>query len=490
MTVLISRSPLTGEPVGEHPVHGPEEVRSAVDRGRAAARAWAACGWAGRRGRLLVWKRSLARRMDELAELIVAETGKPPADARAEVLLALVHLDWAARNARRVLGRRRVPSGPLACHQRALLCYRPLGVIGVIGPWNYPLYTPMGSVGHALASGNAVVLKPSELTPGVGVLLAATLADAVPDQPHLLQTVTGPGSTGEALVRSGADKIAFTGSPATARRVAAVCAERLTPLLAECGGKDAVLVDASADLDAAADAIVWGALANAGQTCAGVERVYAVEPVHAALCERIVRRVRALRTGPGPDAAYGPLTLPAQLATVEGHVKDALAAGGRALHGGPESIAPPHAHPVVLVDVPEDSPAVREETFGPVVVVNAVRDLDEAVARANASAYALGAAVFTGSRRTGLAVAARLDSGAASVNSVLGFAAVPALPFGGSGASGHGRVHGAEGLRGFTAPQALTVRRFRPPVDLTSFTTPARRVGRAVAAGRWLHSRR
>ncbi|MGG2459944.1 aldehyde dehydrogenase family protein [Streptomyces sp. RGM 3693] len=490
MTVLISRSPLTGEPVGEHPVHGPEEVRAAVDRAREAARAWAACGWAGRRTRLLTWKRSLAHRMDELAELIGAETGKPPHDARAEVLLALVHLDWAARNARRVLGRRRVPSGPLAVHQRSLLTHRPLGVIGAIGPWNYPLHTPMGSLGPALAAGNAVVFKPSELTPGVGVLLAATLTDALPDHPHLLQTVTGPGATGEALVRSGADKIAFTGSPATARKVAAVCAERLTPLLAECGGKDAVIVDASADLDAAADAIVWGALANAGQTCAGVERVYAVAPIHAALCDRIVHRARALRPGAGPDASYGPLTLPTQLATVERHVKDALAAGARALYGGPESVRPPYAHPVVLVDVPEDSPAMREETFGPVVAVNAVRDLDEAVTRANASAYALGAAVFTGSRRTGRAIAERLASGAVSVNSVLGFAAVPTLPFGGSGDSGHGRVHGAEGLRAFAAPHALTVRRFRPPVDLTSFSTPRRRAARAVAVGRWLHSRR
>ncbi|PNE37964.1 aldehyde dehydrogenase family protein [Streptomyces noursei] len=490
MTVLISRSPLTGEPVGEHPVHGPEEVRAAVGRAREAARAWAACGWAGRRARLLAWKRSLARRLPEVAELVSAETGKPPHDARAEVLLTLVHLDWAARNARRVLGRRRVPSGPLAVHQRALLAHRPLGVIGVIGPWNYPLYTPMGSLGYALAAGNTVVFKPSELTPGVGVLLAETLAEAVPDRPHLLQTVIGHGAAGEALARAGVDKVAFTGSPATARKVAAICAERLTPLLAECGGKDAVLVDSSADLDAAADAIAWGAMANAGQTCAGVERVYAVAPIHTALCERIVHRARVLRPGSGPDAAYGPITLPAQLTTVDRHIKDALAAGARALLGGPESLRPPYAEPVVLADVPEDSPAMREETFGPVVAVNAVRDLDEAVARANASDYALGAAVFTGDRRTGLALAQRLDSGAVSVNSVLGFAAVPALPFGGSGASGHGRIHGAEGLRAFTSPQALTVRRFRPPVDLTSFTTPGRRATRAIEAGRWLHSRR
>ncbi|MEU9112472.1 aldehyde dehydrogenase family protein [Streptomyces sp. NPDC048483] len=488
-TRFTSRSPVTGEPVGEHPVHGPEEVRAAVDRAGTAAGHWAACGWAGRRARLLAWKRSLARRTDAFASLISAETGKPVHDARAEVLLTLVHLDWAARNARRVLGRRRVPAGLLSVHQRALLAYRPLGVIGVIGPWNYPLYTPMGSIGYALAAGNAVVFKPSELTPGVGELLAQSLADAVPDHAGLLQTVTGHGPTGEALARSGVDKVAFTGSPGTARKVAAVCADRLTPLLAECGGKDAVLVDASADLDEAADAIVWGAMANAGQTCAGVERVYAVASVHADLCTRIVHRVRALRPGPTADAAYGPLTLPAQLTTVERHMKEALASGAHALYGGPESLRPPYVHPVVLVDVPEDSPVMREETFGPLVTVNAVRDLDEAVARANAGAYALGAAVFTAGRRTGLAVAERLDCGAVSVNSVLGFAAVPALPFGGSGDSGYGRIHGAEGLRSFAAPRSVTVRRFRPPVDLTSFAGPRRRAERAIELGRRLHAR-
>ncbi|UQA91818.1 aldehyde dehydrogenase family protein [Streptomyces halobius] len=488
MTVFTSHSPVTGEPVGEHPVHGPEEIGAAVDRAHAAARRWAACGWAGRRARLRTWKRSLARRMDEFAELISAETGKPVHDARAEVLLTVVHLDWAARNARRVLRRRRVPSGLLALHQRALLDRRPLGVVGVIGPWNYPLYTPMGSIGYALAAGNAVVFKPSELTAGVGELLSASFAQAVPDHPTLLQAVTGHGPAGEALARSGVDMVAFTGAPGTARKVAAVCAERLTPLLAECGGKDAVLVDASADLDAAADAIVWGAMANAGQTCAGVERVYAVASVHADLCERIVHRARALRPGADPEACYGPLTLPGQLATVERHTKEALAGGAHAAHGGPESIRPPYAHPIVLADVPEDSPAMREETFGPTVAVNAVRDLDEGVAHANAGSYALGAAVFTGSRRTGLALAARLNSGAVSVNSVLGFAAIPALPFGGSADSGHGRIHGPDGLRAFTAPQSVTIRRFRPPVDLTSFATSRRSAARTINLGRRLHT--
>ncbi|MGW4233173.1 aldehyde dehydrogenase family protein [Streptomyces sp. NPDC004980] len=470
-------------------VHGIEDIRAAVATAKDAGRSWAALGARERRAALLRWKRALAGRADEFAEVIAAETGKPPHDARAEVLLAVVHLDWAARNARRVLGRRRVSSGLLSVHQRALLAYRPLGVIGVIGPWNYPLYTPMGSIGYALAAGNAVVFKPSELTPGVGVLLARSFAEAVPDHADLLRTVTGPASTGAALAGAdgptGVDKIAFTGSPGTARKVAAACAATLTPLLAECGGKDAVLVAADADLDAAADAIVWGAMGNAGQTCAGVERVYAVASVHEELCARIVLRARAL----APGEAYGPLTLPSQLDVVRRHVEQALADGGRAVLGGPDASQTRTVGPVVLTGVPEDSPAVTEETFGPVVVVNPVRDMDEAVERADASAYSLGAAVFTRSRAAGLAVAERLGSGAVSVNSVLGFAAIPSLPFGGAGESGYGRIHGEEGLRAFAAPHSVTVRRFAPAVDLTSFATPRAKAARAVELGRKLHAR-
>lgn len=497
---FASLSPATGGVVAEHPVHGPDDVRAAVGRARDAARGWAGTGWKNRRAALLAFKRALAAGMEEFAAVISDETGKPRHDARAEVLLAVVHLDWAARNARRVLGRRSVPSGLLSVHQRSLLAHRPLGVVGVIGPWNYPLYTPMGSIGYALAAGNGVVFKPSELAPGVGVLLARVWAGAVPAHTDLLITVTGQGSTGESLARSGADKIAFTGSPRTARKVAAVCAESLTPMVAEGGGKDAVIVGEGLDgaaLDRVADAVVWGAMSNAGQTCAGVERVYAVESVHRMLCERIVERARALRTGgqhpagaqDGEGDDYGPLTLPSQLGTVEYHVKEALGAGGRAQLGGPESVRPPYVHPVVLVDVPEDSPAVREETFGPVVVVNSVRDVEEAVARTNDSPYALGAAVFTRSRRTGLAVAERLRSGAVSVGSVLGFAAVPSLPFGGSGDSGYGRIHGEEGLRAFAAARSVTVRRFAPVADLTSYATPKPAAARAVELARRFHSR-
>src|SRR5580692_11296928 len=191
--------------------------------------------------------------MARLAELVHTETGKPLADAQLEILLAIVHIDWAAKNAHKVLRPRRVRSGLVALNQAATLEYQPLGVIGVIGPWNYPVFTPMGSIAYALAAGNAVVFKPSELTPAVGAWLVNSFAEVVPEQP-VLQLITGGGETGQALALSVVNKIAFTGSAATAKKVMSACAENLTPLVAECGGKDALLVGADADLDAAADA--------------------------------------------------------------------------------------------------------------------------------------------------------------------------------------------------------------------------------------------
>lgn len=487
---FTTHSPATGEPLAEHPVNGPEEVSRAAARARATQAGWAALPASRRRDQLLRWKKALATDLDSVARTIAEETGKPAGDAALEVVLTLEHLSWAARNAGRVLRRRKVGTGLFTVHQRASLVHRPLGVIGVIGPWNYPLYTPMGSIGYALAAGNAVVFKPSELTPGTGVLLAELFDAAVPEHAGLLTTVTGAASTGDALARSGVDKLAFTGSPGTARTVMAVCAETLTPFLAECGGKDAVIVTADADLDAAADAIVWGALSNAGQTCAGVERVYAVREVHEALCARVVKRAEALRPGAEADAAYGPMTLPGQVAIVERHVTGAVSAGARALLGGPESVRAPYVAPVVLTGVPEDAAAMTEETFGPVVAINAVADVDEAVERANASRYALGAAVFCRNGRAGATIAARLRAGAVSVNSVLGFAAVPALPFGGSQDSGFGRLHGEEGLRSFTSVQSTTVQRFTPPIALTSFEVPQATRERAVRLARALHRRR
>ena len=323
-----SLNPATGEVIDTFPVFSDQDVAATVERAHAAAQWWASLGWAGRRQRLLAWKSYLTRYTGRLAELVHTETGKPLADAQLEILLAIVHIDWAARHARRVLGPRRVRSGLVALNQAAVLEYQPLGVVGVIGPWNYPVFTPMGSIAYALAAGNAVVFKPSELTPAVGAWLVSAFAEVVPDAP-VLQLVTGMGETGGHLARSDVNKVAFTGSAATARKVMAACAEKLTPMVAECGGKDAFLVAADADLDAAADACAWGALSNAGQTCVGVERVYVVQDVYHTFLEKLTDRVTSVRPGDDREADYGPMTLPGQAEVIEEHIADALARGGR-----------------------------------------------------------------------------------------------------------------------------------------------------------------
>ncbi len=480
---------VTGEVIADYDLADEAAVRAAVQRARDAAGWWAAQGAGGRRRHLLAFKALIASRIGELADLIRAETGKPTAGALLEVMLTVEHLDWAARNAERVLRRRRVSSGLLAFNQASTVEYAPYGVVGVIGPWNYPAYTPMGSISHALAAGNAVVFKPSEFTPGVGVWLAARWSELLPDHP-VLQTVTGGATTGAALCRSAVDKVAFTGSAATARAVMAACAESLTPVVIEGGGKDAMIVAADADLDAAARAALFGGLGNAGQTCAGIERVYVEAPVYDDFVARLARLMSDVTSGAEADASYGPMTTPAQPEIVRRHITDAIDMGARAVVGGVDSVRPPFVEPVLLADVPEDSVAVTDETFGPVIVVNRVADTDEALRRANATGYGLGGSIFTRDRRRGLALAAGLRAGAVSINSVLGYAGVPSLPFGGVGDSGFGRVHGADGLREFSRSRSVTWQRFKAPIDVMTLQPTASAMRSALAMFKRRHGRR
>ena len=483
-----SLDPATGQVLAQHPVHTAADVQRAVAQAREAALWWRAQGWDGRRRHLRAWKGVLARGIAELADLVHRENGKPHADAVLEVALAVDHVAWAAKHAPKVLGRRRVPSGLMAANQSASLEYQPLGVIGVIGPWNYPVFTPMGSIAYALAAGNAVVFKPSEHTPAVGQWLAQAWRTAVPERPDVLQVVTGLGETGAALTRAGVDKIAFTGSAATGRKVMAACAEGLVPVLMECGGKDAMIVDDDADVAAAADAALWGAMSNAGQTCIGIERVYATDRVYDAFVRELTTQASTLRAGSDRDASYGPITMPGQVEVVRRHIAAALGAGGRAVTGG--GVDGPWVEPTVLLDVPEDNVAVREETFGPTITVARVRDAEEALQRTNATSYGLAGSVFSGSKARGMDIARRMRSGMTSVNAVIAFASVPGLPFGGVGESGFGRIHGDDGLREFARAKAITRQRFALPVALTSFDRPARVTSQLVRAVRLLHGRR
>ena len=364
---------MTGAEVGRFPVLAAPAVAATVARARTAAAWWGELGFAGRRERLLRWRTVMTKRIPELLAIMHAEGGKPTADALIECVAAIDHIAWAARHAKKVLGPRRIRGTIMLPEFAALLEYQPFGVVGVIGPWNYPVLTPMGSIAYALAAGNAVVFKPSEYTPAVARWYVDRFAEVVGEQP-VLQIVYGDGRAGEQLVRSGVDKVAFTGSPATGKKIMAACADTLTPVLIEGGGKDAMIVDTDADLDAAASACVWGAMTNAGQTCVGIERVYVAEGVYDSFVDKVVERAARIRVGAEPDSDIGPITMPGQLDVIRRHIDDAIARGGRALIGGPEAVQPPFVHPTVLVDVPEDAAAVREETFGPTVTITRVAE--------------------------------------------------------------------------------------------------------------------
>jgi acyl-CoA reductase-like NAD-dependent aldehyde dehydrogenase len=481
-TTFESLDPRTGDVVGTHPVNTPEEVRAAVERAHEEATWWSALSFDEREKQLQTWKGAMTRRLAQLAEVMHRETGKPHGDAMLEAALAIDHLSWAASHAEKVMKRRKVPSGLLMANQAAYVEYQPLGVIGVIGPWNYPVFTPMGSIGYALAAGNAVVFKPSEYTPGVGEWLARTFLESV-GRP-VLQVVTGYGETGHALCTSGVDKVAFTGSTATGKKVMAACAETLTPVVIEAGGKDALIVDEDADVDAAADAAVWGSMTNAGQTCIGIERAYVVAPVYDAFVQAVVEKAGKLRIG----EEIGPITMPKQLDVIREHIEDALAKGGRAVLGGAEAVKPPYVGPTVLVDVPDDAAAIAEETFGPTLTITKVADADEAVRKANNTAYGLGGSVF--GKRDAVRIARRLRSGMVAVNSTLTFVGMATLPFGGTGDSGFGRVHGEDGLREFARAKAITVRRGPSVIPAQSYDRTPGHISALIKTLRLLYGRR
>jgi len=481
-----SLSPVTGDVVGTHRIHTAAEVEAKVSRAHEAAVWWAGLTFDERAERLTAWAGVITRRIAQLADVVHQETGKPHSDAMLEASLAMDHIAWAAKNAQKVLGRRKVPAGLVMANQACTVEYRPLGVVGVIGPWNYPVFTPLGSIVYALAAGNAVVFKPSELTPGVGEWLVSSFAEVVPEQP-VFQLVTGFGESGAALCRAGVGKVAFTGSTATGKKVMAACAETLTPVIIEAGGKDAVIVDEDADVDAAADAVLWGACSNAGQTCTGVERVYVHERVYDEFLSSLLDKARDLSAEDSPDAKIGPITMPEQLDVIRSHIGDALERGGRAVLGGPGAVGERYVQPTVLVDVPEDSSAVQDETFGPTVTISKVKDMDEAIAKTNGTRFGLGSTVFSKAR--GMELAERIRSGATAVNAVLSFMAVPSLPFGGVGDSGFGRIHGADGLKEFTYAKAIARQRFKPLLALTTFGRTAKTDNQLTQILTMLHGR-
>ena len=459
---LSLSSPATLEELGEIEVQNAADAAAAVERARKAQIDWSALSVGERSRYLLRTLQVLLDRQDEVIDTVIKETGKARTEAlQMEVYAVGDALNFYAKNAESILRtEKRKLHGMLRFMKRLRVVYRPLGVVAVISPWNGPFVLAMNPCLQALVSGNAVILKPSEVTPFSGLLAADIFTEAgLPE--GLFQVLTGDGETGAALCRAGVDKVAFTGSVATGRKVAVSCAEQLIPCTLELGGKDAMIVCDDINLDTAAAGAVGGAFMNTGQYCCGTERVYVMDSVADEFTDKVVERVSALRQGAEGEFDVGAIFWPKQLEIIESHVQDAVERGARVLAGGRRNpdLQGLFYEPTVLVDVDHEMRIMREETFGPVLPIMRVADEEEALALANDSEYGLGGNVWTRDSAKGIRLAERMQTGSVCVNDMTMTYGVQEAPFGGLKASGVGQVNGETGLRGYCHAEPIIVDR-------------------------------
>lgn len=454
-------NPATGAPLASFNAASREEVQAAVARARVAQAAWATTSI---KQRAAVVQRALAilvEKQDAYAEAIIAETGRSAMETvMMEILPGCDAMHYWSRRAPRTLGDRRVGLHLLR-HKSATVRYRPLGVVGIITPWNGPFILALNPATQALLAGNAVIVKPSEVTPWSSQLVEKLYADAgLP--PGLLQVILGDGATGAALVESGVNKISFTGSVATGRKVGESCGRNLIPCTLELGGKDPMIVCADADLDRAAGGAVFGSLMNNGQFCSSTERIYVVEAVAEAFEAKVKAIVEKLTNATSGEFDLGPFISPRQMEIVSRHVEDARARGATVCVGGKQNTAvgPHYYSATLLTGVNHDMAVMTEESFGPIVAIQRVKDEAEAITRANEGIYGLGATVWTKDKARGFAIASQIDAGSVVVNdSAITYGALE-VPFGGVRQSGVGHVNGEDALRAFCHAQPILVDRF------------------------------
>jgi len=473
-------SPARLEPLGEIEVANAGDVAAALELARKAQPEWARAGAKARQRVLERALRLLVARQEEFLDVIVSETGKPREEALVtEILAACDALQFYAKRAGRILADRTVPLH-LMKTKKLRISYQPLGVVGIITPWNFPFLLALNPTVQALVAGNAVLLKPSEVTPFSGQLVERLLQDAgLPE--GVFQLLLGDGETGAALVGAGVDKISFTGSVPTGRRVAEACARQLIPCTLELGGKDPMIVCRDADLERAAAGAVYGAFSNSGQICVSTERVYVVDEVADEFTRKVLEKTAALRQGPDGEADVGAIIDASQLAVIEEHVADAKQRGAKVLTGGRRNPDWPglYFEPTVLTEVSHEMQIMREETFGPVLPIMRVRDDDEALRLANETRFGLNASVWTRDKRRGAELAKAIRSGSAVVNDCLLTYAIPESPFGGRGESGIGQVNGEAGLKSYCHAQSIVIDRFGAKSEFIWFPYTRRK-------GRWL----
>ena len=475
-------NPATGQVIASVPVVAPDDVAALVARARRAQIGWDALGFDGRAAVMKRCQKWISDNAERVIETIVSETGKTYEDALlSEVGYAESAFAFWARNAAKYLAEERVKTAsPFAKGRKLIVRYEPVGVVGVIGPWNYPLINSFGDCIPALMAGNSVLLKPSEVTPLTSMLMGEMLRECgLPEDVY--QVVQGYGETAAALIDE-VDFVMFTGSTATGKKVMARAADTLTPVALEMGGKDPMIICSDADLRRAANAAVHYSMQNAGQTCISTERVYVEEPIYDEFVRLVTDRVRELRqSAPGGAGStdLGAMTSPPQADIVERHVKEAVDQGARVLTGGGRRDERGHFfEPTVLVDVDHSMACMREETFGPTVPIMKVRDTEEAVRLANDSPYGLQASVWTKDTSKGERLARRIEAGSVTVNDAQVNYLALELPMGGWKESGLGSRHGADGIRKYTKMQTLLVTSFAPmKQDLHMMPYTARRTG-------------
>jgi acyl-CoA reductase-like NAD-dependent aldehyde dehydrogenase len=454
-------NPATLEPVGEIEVDTAADVGAAIERARKAQPEWAELGFDGRARYLRRAVEILIERQDEFVDVVVAETGKPSIEAFVgEIMASCDALLFYAKRAGRILADRTVPLHLLKT-KKLRICYRPLGVVGIITPWNFPFLLALNPTAQALIAGNSVVLKPSEVTPFSGRLLETLFSEVgLPD--GVFNLVLGDGETGAALVEGGVDKISFTGSVRTGRKVGESCGRQLVPFTLELGGKDPMIVCADANLERAARGAVYGAFTNSGQVCTSTERVYVVEEVADEFTRKVLDHTAKLRQGRQGEFEIGAIIWPKQLEVIESHVAEAVARGARVLAGGRRNPDLPgyFYEPTIVSDVTHDMAIMREETFGPVLPIMKVKDEDTALRMANDTRYGLNANVWTRNKRKGTEIAKAIESGCAVVNDCMITYGVAESPFGGAKDSGIGRVNGELGLKSYCRIQSILVDRF------------------------------
>jgi succinate-semialdehyde dehydrogenase/glutarate-semialdehyde dehydrogenase len=460
--MLIKVDPATGEEIGRVPLLDEADVAAAVERARAAQPAWGRLSYHERARFILRAREVVLEQLEEIAKLISRETGKPVTEAIAmEIVPTLDLMHYFADHTKEILKRRRVGLGQYNFMARtSYIVYRPLGVVGIISPWNFPWATPLDEVVMALMAGNAVVVKPSELTPFTALRIADVFKQAqLPE--GLLQIVTGDGSTGAALVEAGVNKIMFTGSVNTGKRVAETAAKHLTPVVLELGGKDPMVVFEDANLENAARAAIWGAFCNSGQACASIERCYVHESIAGKFVDLVIKETKLLKQDDpsSGDIDVGAMTNERQLKIVEDHVSDAIERGAEVRTGGHrlnESRGWFH-EPTVVTGVDHSMKVMRDETFGPVLPIMTFKTDEEAVLLANDSIYGLTASVFTGNLERGKRIAEQIDAGTVMINEVVYTHAVAQTPWGGVKQSGYGRTHGSLGLLELVSAQHIHV---------------------------------